>query len=114
MNLRSPILLALIGLGLVGCAMSEPRYAAMQTVLEGSPKLKDELIRRCVREYKTNPAERRKTDAELARISVKLGPETVCARVANGIADGRIGYADYVALTRDRLSPNVANILRRR
>lgn len=114
MNLRNPVLLALIGLGLVGCAVSESKYAAIQTAIEGSPKLKDEMIRRCVKEYKTNPSERRKTDAELARISVRLGPEAACTRIANGIADGRIGYDDYVALTKDRLSPNVANILRRR
>lgn len=84
-----------VALSLSGCAVSEQRYEAARTALEGSPKLKQEAIRLCIKDAKSKSPENLKLIAMLANTSTAAVPQVLCTRVYNAWANGRLPYQDY-------------------
>ncbi|PPJ48129.1 hypothetical protein C0075_21790 [Rhizobium sp. KAs_5_22] len=95
MTIRYSLPLLAVALSLSGCAVSQQRYEAGRTALEGSPKLKQEAINQCTKDTKSKSSEKLKVLAMLANTSTAAVPKVLCTRVYNAWANGRLTYQDY-------------------
>lgn len=107
-----PFLAAVLSLS--GCAVSEQRYEAGRTALEGSPKLKQEAVRLCVKDTKSKSTEKLKIMAMLANTSTAAVPEVLCSRVYNAWANGRLTYQDYKSGVTGNPTPAAIKIIQGR
>ncbi|NUS67983.1 MAG: hypothetical protein HOQ41_06490 [Ensifer adhaerens] len=85
---------------LASCAPSQDDYARMQTAVQGSPALQNEIYRDCVSKRWS------KSDREDAALLLSVSPgkaqAVTCKRVVNALASGRLKYADVHQLMTNR------------
>lgn len=114
MTIRYSIPLLAVALTLSGCAVSQERYEAGRTALEGSPKLKQEAINLCIKDAKTSSPTVLRNAALLANTSAAAAPKVVCTRVYNAWANGRLTYKDYKSAMTGDPTPATIRIIQGR
>lgn len=92
--------LALSLLALASCAPTQEQYAQLQTAAQGSPAFRQALLKDCVsRKWP-------KSEIEAGAMILSVPPGKVqaltCKRLVNGIASGRLKYADVQQLMNKR------------
>lgn len=82
---------------LAGCTstMNEGQFNTVQAAVGGSPSIKRDIIRDCVKEERAIPASKQREFAALMNVSVANYPTSFCNRLWNAFASGRINYTDY-------------------
>ncbi|MDQ0455479.1 hypothetical protein [Rhizobium paknamense] len=96
---------------LPGC-MTEREYAAYQTAFEGSPKLRQEAIKRCIARGKGKDM---KLLSMLANTTPEKTPVVICTRIMNAVVDGKLTYDDYLSIMRyETPSPKQIKIIQGR
>ncbi len=94
-----------------GC-MTQERYEAVSTALEGSAALRAETIKEC-----TNGEWNRKTVEGLALVmdvSENKVPHLACQRAVNAIASGKLSYEDLVKVRRGHITAKIVRIMQGR
>lgn len=86
---------ALIAFTVSGCVtVSESDYKLGRDYLAENPRVKRELINDCIADRKRESLGERTTLAALINVSVAAYPETICRRIINAYANGRLTYRD--------------------
>jgi len=81
---------------LAGCtSVSEGEWKTAQTVMQGSPAVKREVMTDCLKQLGSEPLKDRQAIAKLMNVSVARVPAAFCGRFLNAWASGRFSYRDF-------------------
>ncbi|MEW6630587.1 MAG: hypothetical protein AB1440_06935 [Pseudomonadota bacterium] len=81
---------------LAGCtSVSEGEWKTAQTVMQGSPAVKREVMADCIKQLGAEQLKDRQAIAKLMNVSVARVPAAFCSRFLNGWASGRFSYRDF-------------------
>jgi hypothetical protein len=72
----------------------------MQVALSGSPALKKKVLAECYEKFHFHNEAEKANAAALMNVSPARAQPTLCNRVINAIASGRLKYSDYLAARR--------------
>lgn len=102
---------------LASCATTgstHEKYEANKAILQGSPKIKQRTIERCVARITLSSYAKRQKLADLANTTLDKVPQVYCSRIWNGLADGRVSYDDYNASLNQHDTPNMIRVIQGR
>jgi hypothetical protein len=97
---------------LSSCALTKSEYEEMHTVMQGSPALKRDAIRKCIASHFS--ADLTDYYSKLMNVSKSDVPSAFCNRLHGAIASGRLKYEDVRAIYNNSMSPNLVRIMQGR
>lgn len=110
--MRARIVIVMIAIGLLtACAPTRQEYDAYVTLLQGSPRARNEAVNVCARDFNAND---RHNFGLLTNASDKDAPRVGCSRFVAAVASGRATYDDLVDIKRHRPSAKLVKILQGR
>lgn len=113
LKIRTIAAMAIVAFALAGC-MTEEKYEAATTALQGSGSLRAKTIERCV----GKPGHWSKTTVEAAALVMDVpesrAPSLACQRTVNAMASGRLTYQDMEKLRRGDITAKMVKIMQGR
>jgi hypothetical protein len=113
MRVKFSVMAAMLAATLVsGCnTVSESDYKLGQAALAESPTAKRYVLQECIAENRKNSAAVQKEVAAFLKVPQSGVAETVCRRVVNAMANGRLTYADYRKIMTNGDNPKLLKII---
>ena len=114
MNRAVILATTIITLALVSGCQTSTKYQNMQVALSGSPALKKKTIAECSVKFHFHNEAEKANAAAMMNVSPARAQATLCNRVINAIANGRMKYSDYLAARRGGDMSNLIRIIQGR
>ncbi|MGB8818923.1 MAG: hypothetical protein WCC66_13480 [Rhizobiaceae bacterium] len=113
MRMKFSVVAAMFAATLVsGCnTVSESEYKVGQAALSESPSAKRYVLQECIAETRPGSASEQKELAAFLKVPQSKLTETICRRVVNAMASGRMSYADYRKIVTTGDSPKLLKII---
>jgi hypothetical protein len=110
--MRAYIAMTLIATGfLAGCAPTEQEYGAIVTALQGSKRLRTEIVSECAKNFNS---EGRRSAGIILDVADKDAPRLACSRYLNAVVSGRVTYQDMLDVKNRRYTPKLVKIFQGR
>jgi len=110
--MRAHTVIVTIAMGLLtACTPSRQDYDAYVTLLQGSPRVRNEAVNLCVKDFNPNA---RHAFGLVTNASDKDAPRVACSRFMAAIVSGRATYDDLVDIKRQRPTSKLIKILQGR
>lgn len=100
-------------LALTGC-MTQEKYEAVSTALEGSASLRAKTINDCSAKSSDWTKSATETAALLLEVPASKAPRLACQRTVNAVASGKLTYQDVIKMRRGEITPKLVRILQGR
>jgi uncharacterized protein YceK len=107
------VLILAVTLALAGCAPSQERFDAVQTALEGSPKMRSKAVEDCVKRIRWSKKQL-EISVALTNSTTATVKTVTCQRVIAAIASKRLDYGDIRDLMAARPTPKLVRVLQGR
>lgn len=104
------VAIGMIALGLTGC-MTEEKYEATSTALQGSASLRAKTIEICARNWNTKSLE---AAALLLDVPQSKAARLVCHRSVDAIASGKLTYQDVNRMRQGDITAKMVRIMQGR
>ncbi|MFS2180139.1 hypothetical protein ACCC98_30010 [Rhizobium pisi] len=110
MRARTATILLSIAL-LTGCVPTQQDYDATVTLLQGSARARNEVIKDCSKGFDANG---RRVAGIVTNVSDKDAPRVACQRYLAAITSGRANYQDFLDIKAHRFTPKLIKIFQGR
>jgi hypothetical protein len=100
-------------LALAGC-MTQEKYEAVSTALEGSASLRAKAVNDCSLKSSDWTKQATETAALLLEVPASRAPRLACQRTVNAVASGKLSYHDMIKMRRGEITPKLVRILQGR
>lgn len=100
-------------LALTGC-MTQEKYEAISTALEGSASLRAKAVNDCSAKSANWTKNATETAALLLDVPADKAPRLACQRTVNAAASGKLTYEDVIKMRRGEITPKMVRILQGR
>lgn len=104
--------LAMLAATLAGCTLSEKQFVEYRAVFKQRPELRAKYHAICVKEIRRSPRAKIELAAEVVDLKVSTFPQVFCKRILSAYLSGRLTYADYKDMSRNKPTPRLVRILR--
>ena len=112
MKILHAAIVAVLSLGLTGCAVSEQEFVQNRNIINKRPDIRAKLRRDCIADFKNDSMEKREFLAAFTDLKVATLPQTFCRRVEQAYLSGRLTYQDYKDVMHDKPTARLIRILR--
>ncbi|RUM27603.1 hypothetical protein EFQ99_01490 [Rhizobium vallis] len=96
---------------LAGCVPTQQDYDAAVTLLQGSARARNEVVRDCSKGFDAND---RRVAGIVTNVSDKDAPKVACQRYLSAMVSGRVTYQDFLDIKAHRFSPKLIKIFQGR
>ncbi|MBB2753131.1 UNVERIFIED_ORG: hypothetical protein GGI57_003841 [Rhizobium aethiopicum] len=110
--MRARIVTVMIAMGLLtACVPTRQDYDTYVTLLQGSSRARNEVIKDCATGFDANG---RRGAGLVTNVSDKDAPRVACERFVAALVSGRITYDDVVNVRQRRFTPKIIKIFQGR
>lgn len=97
---------------LAGCSTTESDYDLGRTVIAESPTIRRQVQVECTAEMRSESSANKEVLAAHMKVPVSKFADTLCRRVLNAMANGRLTYADFKTLRTEKTKAKVLRVIK--